>query len=126
MLTILPHNDEKIISACNPQTDNATMFLSKNGENEIGHIVVEQIKSELNIIGFELYGCDDYDNLPPAQFVDADCLLRSAGSYALNRNVYYLNCSLEQFYALFKRLGFKENDNKLTINLQQLFKVCKN
>lgn len=126
MLTILPCKDEKTVRKFNPKTDNATALVSKNGDEMIGYIVLEQVGSKIEVIGFELNGCESLDKLTSSQYADVDSLLRSAGSYALNRNVYYINCKKKEYFAMLKQFGFSENDNILTINLQQLFKVCKN
>lgn len=126
MFSVLPINDEKIISSCNPQTDSATVLMFNEDDNQVGYIVIEQIKSTLHIIGLSLKDCADYSNLTPNQTVNLDILLRSAGSYALNRNIFYINCNKLQLFPVLAKYGFTQVDKYLTINLKQLFKVCKN
>ncbi len=126
MLTILPEDNPKLIASYNPKTENAALLVSKSGGREVGHIVVEQRDDCLFIIGFSIRGFDLSQKADPAHYADADAILRAAGSYALNRNLYLVCCEKEEYYPLLKQFDFKEFDNYLSINLTQLFKLRKN
>ncbi len=122
MLTISPTEDAKILKICD--SAKATVLLCKDDSVDKGYIAFEQNGYVLDIVGFDVYGADlalagDYH-------IIADSLLRALGSYALNHSCFYIQCSKLELYWILKKFSFAENDNYLTINLQQLFKVCKN
>lgn len=125
MLTILPTQDQELITQYGPATGDGVALVSKNNDRLVGHIVLEPKGSVLDIIGFSLEGCDGYDALTPDRKTDTDCLLRAAGSYALNRNVYYLECGKSQYFGAFLPFGFTRQEDKIVIHLKELFKVCK-
>ena len=122
MLTISPTEDAKILKICD--STKATVLLCKEDSVDKGYVAFEQNGYVLDIVGFDVYGADlaltgDY-------YIIADSLMRALGSYALNHSCFYIQCSKLELYWILKKFSFAENDNYLTINLQQLFKVCKN
>ena len=126
MLTILPEKNEDLLDIYKPQTDNAALLVSRNGSEEIGHIATEQRADIIYIIGFHLNGFDLQSKPNFGQHTDADALLRAAGSYALNRAIYIINCEVPEYFTLLRRFGFEETDSYLSISLKQLLKTCKN
>lgn len=126
MLTILPSEDKEILKKCCPKTDRAQVLVSAEKGQEIGYICVEQNGSVLDIIGMELYYCLNTKNLSRKDRIDGDCLIRAAGSYALNRNLWVMESEKRELFGLLIQLGFREIDDKVIINLNQLFKPCKN
>lgn len=126
MLTILPSDDKEIINKCNPQTEFPKALISREKGQEIGYICVEQVGDVLKIIGMELYYCINPEKLTQKDRIDGDCLVRAAGSYALNRNLCVMESDKPELFAMLNQLGFQQIDDKARINLSQLFKPCKN
>lgn len=126
MLTILPSDDKEIINKCSPQTEFPKALISREKGQEIGYICVEQVGDVLKIIGIELYYCINPEKLTQKDRIDGDCLVRAAGSYALNRNLCVMESDKPELFSLLIQLGFQQIDDKVRINLSQLFKPCKN
>lgn len=122
MLSILPAQDKEILKKCG--SENATVLLCKEDEKEKGYVAFEQVGYVIHILGFEVY--DAAEKPIGRDYITADAILRSLGSYAVNHSCFYIQCSKKELFPMLKNLGFAQNDNYLTINLQQLFKVCKN
>ncbi|MBR2715183.1 MAG: hypothetical protein IKB73_03120 [Ruminococcus sp.] len=123
MLTITPTESKEILNKCG--IENATVLMCKEDYIEKGYIAFIQNGYVLDIVGFEVYYADE--NLSNKEsYIIADTLIKSLGSYALNHSCFYIECSKKELFDLLKKFSFAQNDNKLTINLQQLFKVCKN
>lgn len=123
MLTVLPSEDEKILKKYPAKTDTGIVLIGKVNNKEIGYIVVENIGYILKIIGFKLVDCKDYKNTTKEEEIYTDCLLRAAGSYGFNRNMYYVESDLIELDELFFKFGFiKTEDNILKTNLQKIFK----
>lgn len=121
MLKITPVENKDILSECT--SDNATILYCTEDGIDKGYVAFEQNGYVLNIVGFEVYGCTE---IKGADYIIADAMLRSLGSYAMNHSCFYIECSKKELFSMLKKFSFAQNDNKLTINLQQLFKVCKN
>ncbi|MDO4748430.1 MAG: hypothetical protein Q4A12_04550 [Eubacteriales bacterium] len=122
MLTIKSVENESIIKKCG--VDNATILLSEEDGIEKGYIAFTQTGYVIDIVGFEVYYSEE--ELKGEAYTVADALIKSLGSYALNHSCFYIECSRKELFSLLKNFDFAQNDNSLTINLQQLFKVCKN
>lgn len=104
--------------------NNSTVLMCSEDGVEKGYIAFAQRGYVLDVLGFEVYYATD--DLQGEAYVIADTLIKSLGSYALNHSCFYIECHNPQLFTLLKKFEFAENDNYLTINLQQLFKVCKN
>lgn len=127
MVTVLPSKDMEIIKKCSPKSENAEALVSKEKGIELGYICVEQNdKDKLEIIGMELYYCGKTNELSQKDRLDGELLVRAAGSYALNRNLWAMECDRAELVPLLCQLGFQQIDGIARINLNQLFKVCKN
>ena len=126
MFTILPKNDPQLVASYGPQTDDTALLVYEDREENVGHIVMERRGDCFFIIGLSFKDFDLSQAPTPVQRADADALLRAAGSYAVNRAVSVLCCDKEEYFSLLRLFGFKEIDNYLALNLQDLFKVCKN
>lgn len=122
MLSISPKEDKIIASKCG--CENATVLMCDDDGVEKGYIAFAQNGYVLDIVGFEVYYSDR--ELKGESYIIADTLIKSLGSYALNHSCFYIECSREELFDILKKFSFAQNDKKLTINLQQLFKVCKN
>lgn len=120
MLTITPDNKKEILDKCGSQ--NAVVLYCTEDGNDRGYIAFEQKGYVLDIVGFEVFGATD---IKGADYIIADSMLRSLGSYAMNHSCFYIECSKKELFSILEKFSFAQNDNKLTINLQQLFKVCK-
>ncbi|MBQ8860922.1 MAG: hypothetical protein IJ015_06285 [Ruminococcus sp.] len=122
MLTIKPTENKDILAKCG--VDNATVLMCIEDGVEKGYIGFNQNGYVLDVVGFEVYYAGK--ELKGESYIIADTLVKALGSYALNHSCFYIECSKKELFEILKIFSFEENDNKLTINLQQLFKVCKN
>lgn len=122
MLTITTVTDEQILKKCG--NDNAVILMCQEDGIEKGYVAFVQNGYVLDILGFEVYY--SLKELKGEAYTIADTLIKSIGSYALNHSCFYIQCSKKELYPILRKFGFAENDNYLTTNLQQLFKVCKN
>lgn len=122
MLTIKPYENKDILAKCG--VDNATVLMCIEDGVEKGYIAFNQNGYVLDVVGFEVYYTGK--ELKGESYIIADTLVKALGSYALNHSCFYIECSKKELFEILKIFSFEENDNKLTINLQQLFKVCKN
>lgn len=122
MLTIKPTENKDILAKSG--VDNATVLMCIEDGVEKGYIAFNQNGYVLDVVGFEVYYAEK--ELKGESYIIADTLVKALGSYALNHSCFYIECSKKELFEILKIFSFEENDNKLTINLQQLFKVCKN
>lgn len=122
MLKISPKKDNSIIEKC--KNENAVVLMCDDDGVEKGYIAFAQNGYIIDILDFEVYYREK--ELKGESYIIADTLIKSLCSYALNHSCFYLECSNEEIFDLLKNFAFAQNDNKLTSNLQQLFKVCKN
>ena len=122
MLTITTVKDNDILKKCGDE--NSVVLMCKEDGVEKGYIAFVQIGYVLHITGFEVYYATE--ELKGEAYIIADTLIKSIGSYALNHSCFYIQCSKKELHPMLKKFSFAENDNYLTTNLQQLFKVCKN
>ena len=120
MLSISPIENKDVLKKCD--SDTATVLMCTQDGVENGYIAFEQNGYVLDIVGFEVYYASKIEG---QAYVIADALLRSLGSYAMNHSCFYIECSKKELYPILSNFDFTENDDKMTINLQQLFKVCK-
>lgn len=121
MLSISPKKDEVINEKCG--CENAQVLMCDENGVEKGYVAFTQKGYVLDIVGFEVYFCE---KLEGESFIIADTLIKSLGSYAMNHSCFYIECSKKELFPILEKFSFAQNDNKLTINLSQLFKVCKN
>ena len=122
MLTITKVENQDILKKCD--TKEATILMCSDDGVEKGYVAFTQKGYVLHIVGFEVYYCDE--QLSGESYIIADTLIKSLGSFALNHSCFYIQSSKKELYSILKKFSFEENDNYLTTNLQQLFKVCKN
>lgn len=130
MLCVKPTEDKelenRILSECKI-TGVAPCLITAEEDNKIlGYIAVEQKGTHLNIIDYSIANCKDYNNLTKNEREIAEYLVRSAGNYAFNRCMLMLTTELETYFLHFSKFGFKESDNKYSIQIKDLFKKCEN
>ncbi|MBQ4128910.1 MAG: hypothetical protein IJD68_03975 [Ruminococcus sp.] len=122
MLTIKTEQNSEILKKCG--CENATVLMCKEDGVEKGYIAFVQNGYVLDIVGFEVYYSEK--ELKGEAYIIAQTLIKSLGSYGLNHSCFYIQCSKKELFDMLLKFSFAQNDNYLTINLQQLFKVCKN
>jgi len=122
MLCITPENNEQILSECGSK--NAVILFCREDNVDKGYVAFEQIGYILQIVGFEIFGAEE--KLRGAHYITADAILRSLASYAVNHSCFYIECSKKELFPLLMNFSFEEKDDKITTNLSQILKVCKN
>lgn len=123
MLTILPEDNKDILNTIEATEDTVLLVCRQDGDIK-GYVAFKQNGYIIDMTDFKLY--TDNSPLKAEDYILYDSILRSLGSYALNHSCFYIECSNIELFSLLKKFSFEENDNKLTINLKQLLKVCKN
>ncbi len=122
MLSISPKKDISVLEKY--QSKNAVVLMCDDDGVEKGYVAFVQNGYVLDIVGFEVYYCDR--ELKGESYIIADTLIKSLGSYALNHSCYYIECSKLELFDILSNFAFSENGDKLTTNLQLLFKGCNN
>lgn len=122
MLSISPIENKEILIKC--ESENATILFCKEDSEDKGYVAFEQNGYILQIVGFEIFGA--YDKLKGADYITADAILRALASFAVNHSCYYIECSKKELYPLLMNFSFAKKDDKITTNLSQILKVCKN
>ncbi len=122
MLTIKTEQNAEILQKC--KSENAKILMCKEDGVEKGYVAFEQNGYVLDVVGFEVYYSDK--ELKGESYIIAETLIKALGSYGLNHSCFYIQCSKKELYDILLKFSFAQTDNYLTINLQQLFKVCKN
>lgn len=130
MLCVKPCDDQgtvsNILNKCKIAGTEPRVLLCTEYGKTLGYIVVDKTGGILNIPSFSITDCKDYENPNKDDKEIAEYLIRAAGSYGLNRYILALETNNKEYYSIFKLLGFKEIDNKLSISLKLLFKKCEN
>lgn len=130
MFTILPIENKELLNSYRPTNDTATLLSYTENGSEIGHIALEKRDDAIFIIGFSLLGLDTNFNLitelTAKQREDVMWLVRSAGSYAVNRGLCMLCCDRVEYYSVFLNVGFVSQNNIITLNLEKIFTKCEN
>lgn len=121
MLSISPKEDKLISDKCS--TPDAKVLMCDEDGVEKGYIAFIQTGYVIDIVGFEVYFCE---KLEGESLIIADTLIKALGSFAMNHSCFYIECSRKELFPMLEKFPFAQNDNKLTITLSQLFKVCKN
>ena len=121
MLTISIKED-KLLKEKIGAPDSKILLCSEDGV-EKGYIAFTQNGYIRDIASFEIYFCEELEG---ESYVIADTLIKSLGSYAMNHSCFYIESSNKELYNVLRKFSFSEKENKMTITLAQLFKVCKN
>ncbi|MDP4119741.1 MAG: hypothetical protein Q8876_01615 [Bacillota bacterium] len=128
MLTVLPLKDEKklnkIIELLPKVGQAPNVLMAEQDGNDLGYIAISEEKNALNILDIYLVDCENFDELSYEKKSNVDLLIRSAGSYSMNRKLLNLQCENKNLFSLLNRFGFQENQNKTAIPLYELFKPC--
>ena len=121
-MLIISIKEDKLIRDKIGAPDSKVLLCSEDGV-EKGYIAFTQNGYILDIVGFEVYFCD---KLEGESYIIADTLIKSLGSYALNHSCFYIECSVKELFDTLEKFSFSQKENKMTVTLAQLFKVCKN
>ena len=121
MLKISPKEDKLIAKKCG--CENVNVLMCDEDGVEKGYIAFTQNGYVVEIVGFEVYFCE---KLEGESLIIADTLVKALGSYAMNHSCFYIECSKKELYSMFEKFPFSLKENKMTVTLAQLFKVCKN
>lgn len=120
MLSISPKVDKFLSERCG--APDAKILLCSEDGVEKGYIAFTQNGYIIEIVGFEVYFCD---KLEGESLIIADTLIKALGSYAMNHSCFYIECSKKELYTMLEKFSFSLKENKMTVTLAQLFKVCK-
>ena len=120
MLSISPKVDKFLSERCG--APDAKILLCSEDGVEKGYIAFTQNGYIIEIVGFEVYFCD---KLEGESLIIADTLIKALGSYAMNHSCFYVECSKKELYTMLEKFSFSLKENKITVTLAQLFKVCK-
>ena len=108
---------------------NARLLMADERGTVLGFVLVEPKGDRLYLRALEIYGSTNRP-APDGGAEDsaeiAEYLIRAAGSYALNRMLSGLDCGLAVAETIQFRFGIKQNGQKYSIELKELFKKCKN
>ena len=136
MLTVMPVKEETISSPLLEQAyqsggydnrgEEAAVLMAKDGQEELGYVVVDRLQDRLRLLGFALTGSPNYNDLDTADQEIADLLIRSAASYALNRSVFYIETRCRPLFLMLRQMGFQQYHEKMGIDVSQLIHKCKN
>ena len=121
MLSISPKEDKLLCEKCG--TPDAKILMCSEDGVEKGYIAFSQNGYVIEIVGFEVYFCE---KLEGESLIIADTLVKALGSYAMNHSCFYIECSRKDLYEMLEKFPFSLKENKMTVTLAQLFKVCKN
>lgn len=137
MLTILPEQDKQksgerlntAYAASGYEKESGkdpALLVVREGGKELGYIAVDVDKTSVRILDFQLYGCTDYRDMDVDQSEYCEMMIRSAASYALNRNLFHMETKLVSIFPLVKRYGFRKDDERMGKEIFKLIKNCKN
>lgn len=130
MLCVKPVDEKRTVKDAfekyNIKSQNARLLLAEENGRTVGLEVVEVQNTRLNILALDITDCEDYNNPTRDNLEIAEYLIRAAGSYALNRMLLGLDCTLFELEGLLKRFNFKQNEHKISVDLKVLFKKCEN
>lgn len=101
----------------NPGTDNA-LLIAKENDKLMGIIAVDIFKHFIRILNINIYNCSNNDLI-------LDLLIRSAASYALNRNIFTIQSLDTKFFNELKNFNFYKVENSLFVEIYKLPKSCK-
>ena len=131
MLTIMPEKDkhvfEPILEKCRTKGKEALAVLTaKDEEKNVGYVAVGISERTLWILDFRIIGVEDYQGIPRETRQLADSMIKAAASYAMNRNVFRMECGVKPIYPLLEDFGFQKFHENLCIDLAHLIKRCGN
>ncbi|HIR02708.1 MAG: hypothetical protein U0M23_05045 [Acutalibacteraceae bacterium] len=133
MLCVKPVDDmgvvRPIMEKYNISSEHARLLMADERGTALGFVLVEPKEGRLYLHALEIYpgagqasaqgGTDDSMEI-------AEYLIRAAGSYALNRMLSGMDCGLTVAETIQFRFGIRQNGQKYSIELKELFKKCKN
>ena len=134
MLTILPEQDKQksgerlntAYAASGYEKESGkdpALLVVREGGKELGYIAVDVDKTSVRILDFQLYGCTDYRDMDVDQSEYCEMMIRSAASYALNRNLFHMETKLVSIFPLVKRYGFRKDDERM--GMEKTAKIVK-
>ena len=127
MLTVLPEKDENIckeaIQKCKARND-ATVFFARENNKNLGIVIVQTEKDFVEIVDFKIYDLKDCLDMNFEQKYIGEILLRTAGNYALNRNLFRLESNINDVFFMAEKLGIYQDTERAVIELSKLFKKC--
>ena len=98
--------------------DSSKILLVAREDNSLmGKITLDTFEHYLRIFKIVI-PAPDPDNLI------LDMLIRASASYALNRQIFAIQCLDERFFEKLKQLNFYDLDNSLFIEIHRLPKSC--
>ena len=128
MLSVLPLRDEQkiqdFLSIVPLEKEYDTIYLMDDGVQLVGYFTVKQKDEELWIQEIVVKGCEGYHEMSQEESELFEMMVRSAASYALNRNILTVVCTLEEASPKLAALGFTVQEGQWKIDINQLFHTC--
>lgn len=127
MLTILPENNkdmtDRVLSEFGTLSSPAVLT-AREGEEIIGYAALDITEGRLRLLTLSLDHEVNFAHLDVMDRFLLDGLLKSAASYALNREILYLECENNLLFPFLRGYGFKEINNKISGYLSLLIHSC--
>ena len=129
MLMISPEKDkpflDEVWTRCGADGKDPAVLTAREDGRLLGYVAVDLKDYAVRILEFSLTGRESLEGLTPEEGQLADSMIKAAASYGMNRNVFLMNSDYQPALALLSWFGFRQNDNKMRIDLSQLIKKCK-
>ena len=117
MITVLPEKDNNKVQILLKEVygeiediqkgkDQAVLVAKESGKN-LGYIVVDIISDYIRILDLKIDKNIDMKGLKKDELQIVDFIIKSACSYALNRNIFVIECPQKRLYNLMDKLGCK-------------------
>ena len=127
MLTILPEKDQKFVARALADCgtlETPAVLTARGGEKTLGFVALDITAQKLRLLKLELDHAPDFVHLSPMDRPMLDGLLKAAASYALNREIFYLECENKELFPFLLRYGFQETAHKVGGYLSLLLHNC--
>lgn len=128
MISILTLNDRdraaQIIRPLPAAENNARVLVMREGERELGYVVVDMQSSVIRMLKMEIAGCESLKKLDAHGRLCADSMLRAAASYGAAIGAYRMESRIDELQEFLSGCGFLWSNDKFTSPLSNFIKMC--